>query len=292
MKALGYLNRRFSPRIQVPALAGMFLSIQLFLGLAAGDLRLDWRAVPMGLAFVLLFLQIRIVDDIDDHDGTTEPSRQRLMSWLAVTLLLVVVCSVAWPPAICTALAASAASTAPFLTARLRAAGPRSTGAPTSKHFRSTVAQAGHLRATRPVVLVVHEASPLLVTSYGYAAWRVQSDQSLSNAAGAATLALFWISYEVWKWSRELDRGPGRPHGFSSWSLRCGLVAILAAAAGCVLVVLLSSQLPTLFAVYAVALPLAMAGRLITQPGPVGWRGLVFPLGLQLGVIVSAVVVA
>jgi hypothetical protein len=263
----GYLRRRFPLHTHALAIAGMFVSIQLFLGLAAGAVWLGRWALPFGLAFLLLFLEMRIVDDIDDHDGTTAPSRSRLIAGLSVTVFVTVVLTAARPAALAATLAATTVIVAaPLVT--------------------------GRLRPPRPVVLVVYEFAPMLVIFFGYAAWRGQGGRPLTVPAAAGVTGLFWIAYEVWKWSREIDRGPGRPHGLGQPVLRAGVIAMLVAAAGCVIVVRVFSDLPAAPTVYGVLLPLAVAGWLAarwrTAESSIGWRGLVFPLALELGVILDA----
>lgn len=264
----GYLRRRFPLHTQASAIAGMFVSIQLFIGLAVGDVRLGRWALPAGVTFLLLFLQMRIVDDIDDHDGITAPSRSRLIVGLSVTVLLTGVLTAARPAALAAALAATT----------LIVAAPLVTG---------------RLRPPRPFVLIAHESAPLLVIYFGYAAWRGQGGRPLALPAVAGVTGLFWIAYEVWKWSREIDRGPERPHGLSPPALRVGVITMLVAAAGCVIVVHAYSRLPAVPTVYGAVLPLAVAGWLAARwrwpDRPIGWRGLVFPLALELGVILDAV---
>jgi hypothetical protein len=259
--------RRIPPYLQVLTIAGTFLSIQLLYGRMAGDTRLGWRTFSGLLTFALLFLQLRIIDDIDDHDGASAPTRAQLITGLVLTVTLTVALNADRPPA----LAIAGSATVVMLTA------PRAVT---------------YLRSPRPLVLAGYEAGPALIMAYGYAAWRGQGGQPLPGLAVTGVTGLFWISYEVWKWSREIDRGGTRPHGLGDDVLRAGLIALLAAATGCAVLVRVGTDLPPGLAAYLILAPVACAGWLTTRwrrpARPVGQLGLALAVALQVGVVLDA----
>ena len=284
-----YLRDRFPLVSNGGAVLSSFVCSYLLYGQAQEEQVLEPVAVAGAVAFVLLFLQRRIVDDIEDvRDDLAErgtsldaaEGRRRLHGLLlgaaAVSALVVAI--------------NAAASEDLFLVSLVLVAWP-----PTATVIKRRVWRVRLLR------YLVNETCPALIISYVYVVWREAGGEALSAASVAATIALFWIVYEWWVFTRKI----GEPSdGWPPWELtmagtRRALMAFLALYLACSVALAASADVSAVFVAYNVAAAVAFAvlilrwwsrlppGEDASQRVPARWGGLPFAATVQVGVLLG-----
>ncbi|MBF9129927.1 hypothetical protein I0C86_13280 [Plantactinospora sp. S1510] len=280
-----YLLRRFPPHTVGLATVLTFASLQSLYLRAVPSPELDLLAVAATTAtFVLLFVQLRLVDDIDDfhRDAATDRSpaagrRSHLQAGLVATIGLTVLLTMRHWPALLTALAATAA----MLLA------PRVVNHP-------------RLPGHRILLPIVYEGAPLLIMVYAYAGWRTYADSAASPVLVFGVTGLYWTAYEFWKFSRKLDDAGYRPYGLGPRGRLVALAVLLAVAECCVALIYASHSLPPIVVGYAAAVPLGFGAWIAawigtarsgsrpgSRPRP-AWAGLSFAFVLQVGLLATA----
>lgn len=255
--ATRYVRSRFPPQTHGLAAVLTYSTVVVLCFAATPGTRPG--LVPLllgGLTFVLLFLFLRLVDDLDDGTGGAATGLRAGMVAVAGAvvafnlsdlLALTVACG-----------ACVAAGVAPLL--------PRH-------------------GVRQPVVLfVAYEVAPLLVLGYG----AVVAGATPRVAAGVAVV--LWSAYEYWKFTRKLDEPGYRPFGLGLAArlvAATGLSAVTVAAA--VVTAALSAvpwTVPVVVTLVAVGCAAAMsswwrAGR----RGRAWWSGLTFVLTVDVAVV-------
>lgn len=287
-QVLGYLAERFPPQTQGVAILLTFTSIWFLSGrLVSAQIETGWWFGRGLLSFVLLFLEMRLVDDLDDLTEDISPAqaggscvmrRQVALKTgiTAVTAAVVLLNVTSAGTLLVAAVAAGLVIAAPFVIKR-------------------------RITRNRLVLAFGYEAEPLMVMLYAYAAWHAETDRAVPAVRVTEATVLYWATYECWKFSRKAGDLAYRPYRLHWQNVRlvlCGLLVILAAAA---LAVCVSARFPLAFTVYLPLLPLVfLAGTLIgyqrlTHPGATRGRrrlgirpayaGAVLAVVLQLSLI-------
>jgi hypothetical protein len=269
---------------QAAAIAGAFFCSYLLYGRIAGDSpALGWRLVGGVASFVVLFAQLRLIDDLDDLErdhpagqcSATRRSvlRARLLAGLAACLIVIAVLNFAkWHALMAAAAATALAFAAPFGFKRMF---PRSLA----------------------VGWLVFEGAPFLIFAYGYFFWRDAGGSELRFVAAACVAGLFWTGYEFWKFSRKAHTDAMQPYFLSPRGLRVALNTFLILALALNLALARIAQLSGVYTTYAIALTLAWLVWLnASWPAAAGtqggvrrplWAGLTFVGALELGLLLE-----
>jgi hypothetical protein len=284
-----YLTERFPLFTQGGAVLSAYVCAYLLYGRIAGGLQFGSAAVVGGATFVLLFLVRRIVDDVEDLrddlaarglslDGD---GRRQLNGLLAGALTV----------------AAAVAALNAWWTDLLLASVGVLAWFPVATVLKRT------LTANRLVRFGINETCPLAILVYAYIAWS-QVGGRLSTAAVVSTVVLFWSSYCVWNFTRKLGTVGWTPWDMTLPRLRWALFGFVLLCAGASGAVQIHADLTAAYLAYTTLLvtgfvawmsldwpkivSAAHAARDIAPP----WRGLLFPAGVQLGVLFALLVVA
>ena len=274
---------------QLLPIVGAFVCSQLLYARIAGSPDGLDLGILGGLAtFFLLFVVLRLVDDLDDLErdhplevfGKAERSamRVRLVTGLAAIVTAIVLLNLDHPHALAAALGACGlAFAAPFGFKRL--------------FPRSPLACA-----------LVFEGAPFAIFAYGYFFWRDVAGLELLPAAAACVVILFWTGYEFWKFSRKLHSTAMQPYLLSPRGIRKALNAFLlvALAASLALTGIATVSLP--YSIYLAALSLvwlvwmnaswtAAGARSYREHRPL-WAGLAFVTAMEAGLLAGLALVA
>jgi hypothetical protein len=252
---LDYLSRRFPLKSLGVALAVTFLCAYLVYGSAAGHQEFGIGTILGAASFVLLFLQLRIIDDLDDVESSKSPEesggqiRQRKLQLvaglLATTLLLV---AMNWnSQALPAALAATALMIVnPFI---LKDGVKKYITKPSDPDQLTTGSVIMDL-----LLAIPYEGVPALLVLYIFYAWTAVTQKTLPSGVIIAVTATFWALYEIWKYSRLLARPDWRPYGLGWKAGKILLMSLLLVAAILQLVTARLSGLSPIYSAYALIL--------------------------------------
>jgi hypothetical protein len=235
--------------------------------------------VLAGLAsFFLLFVQLRLIDDLDDLERDypagrallprREARRTRLVASLAASAILLVVLNIGMGHARTAAGAATAlAFAAPFAFKRLF--------------------------PTQPLLcLPAFEGAPFAVFTYAYFFWRDIAQRELTFYVVVGVAGSMWTGYEFWKFSRKVGTTALQPYHLSPRGIRVALNALLILALGINVALARLAGLSQMYSIYAAALPLVWLVWLnVRWPGPASrpgrprWAGTRFVVAVQLGLL-------
>lgn len=281
-----HLSARFPLHTQGLAILGVYLALQSVYQYSSAHAHVRWPELAAGgAAFGLLFIQLRLVDDIDDYDNDargrpaesrSRVSRRRLVATLGIVMALMILLSLWSWRALADALGASLVM---FL-------------APvTAKH--------PGLPLRRPLLAVLYEGAPALIILQGYFAWSTYSDGSSPWYVAACTSALFWAGYEFWKFSRKLDQPGYRPYDLGLPGRYAALICLLIFAELNGVVLYISDRMATSVLLFGLLLPLLFIAWLWawrrTAPtaadarGP-AWSGLTFVSVLAAGLLAGTAI--
>jgi len=266
---------------QVLPIAGAFLCSCLLYGRIAGErVELGWGFFAGLASFFVLFVQLRFIDDLDDLErdhpagectaASRSALRARLLASLAACLGLIVALNFGkWHALAAAAAATLIAYSAPFVLKRL-------------------------LARSLALCSLAFEGAPFAIFAYCYYFWRDAGGRELPVAAIACVVILFWIGYEVWKFSRKVHTAAMQPYFLSLRGVRAALNALLIVAMTAGLTLACLAGLSGIFTLYAVVLPLVWLAWINTSwasaHGYVGrplWAGLTFVGALELGLLME-----
>ena len=274
--------------VELAPIVGAFICSQLLYARIGGDRGGLDLGILGGLAtFFLLFVVLRLVDDLDDLErdrpleqyGAAERSamRARLAAGLVGCLAGITLLNLGDAHALSAAVGACvAAFAAPFGFKRLF---PRSLAAG----------------------FFVFEGVPLAIFGYGYFFWRDAGGARLVPAAAACVVILFWAGYEFWKFSRKVHSTAMQPYFLSARGIRRALNAFLVIAllANLALLGLTPFSLP--YSAFSIALPLgwllwmntswaAARAPLDGRQRPL-WAGIAFVAAMEAGLLAELALV-
>jgi len=143
---------------------------------------------------------------------------------------------------------------------------------------------------------LLFEGAPLLVFAYIYFYWRDTTGTALPASAAAPVIALFWIGYEFWKFSRKVHSHAMQPYLLSSGGVRVVLNLLLAAALIANVALARAAMSSLGYAAYAVFVALGMCLWLnstwpavdppIPQRRPL-WAAMTLVWAIELGVLMQ-----
>lgn len=206
---------------------------------------------------LLLFLALRIVDDIDDNQPDIElgrvdreavaAHRRSLIAGFVAVALGVLALNVGT-----SALVPALSALLGMLVAAFVVKAALNRGVTTGEQTSGSAAKDA-------VIGVVTEGVAFLMISYPYFAWSAATDRTLAATTVLPVVLVFWTSFEVWKMSRYLTRPRWRAYGFSWRGARLFLLTMLALSLASQLRVWAVADLPIAFAVVAVGIPAGLA---------------------------------
>ncbi|MEU9186126.1 hypothetical protein AB0D14_16565 [Streptomyces sp. NPDC048484] len=282
-----YLAARFPPRTHGIAVLATFVCAYALYCRAGGGGG-GWTAPVGAVSFVLLFLQMRLIDDLDDcasdaQGGSVDEVRRRRRALLwALASVVAAVCALNAPwPAACALAVVAVALTAltPFVLRRF-------------------------LISRRYLLGIAYEIGPAIVLLYVYAFWTETSGRTLPLGAVVTATVLLWTGYEFWKFSRKIGLAEFQPYGLSWGGATVTLRVLLAAAAAAAVLLAVLTRVSPVLPLYTCVLCAAFALWIAREPAPADpgryapvnprvplprWRGLPFVALLQAGIVLTAV---
>ncbi|WP_429355000.1 hypothetical protein [Paraburkholderia sp. 32] len=256
-------------------IAGAFVCSLLLYGRIAGvAIEPGWRLLAGLASFFLLFVQLRLIDDLDDleRDYPTghalSARRARLIASLAASAILLVALNAGMGHARTAAAAATAlAFAAPFVFKRLL--------------------------PTHPLLcLPVFEGAPFAIFMYGFFLWRDVAGRELSFYVVVCVAGSMWTGYEFWKFSRKVGTTALQPYLLSARAIRVALNALLILALGINVSLSRLASLSQTYSIYAATLPLVwLVWFNASWPGPASrqgrprWAGTRFIVAVELGLL-------
>jgi hypothetical protein len=217
-----YLRARFPIHVYGPALSLAYVSSVGVLSSAAGRGPDVFSNVCALCAFVLLFLLVRLLDDIADalSDGARpilqeRPARayRRILVHLFIGVSVVVIgISLVLHVPVYGALVISLIAIQPAVKMAL--------GPSTREHSTGSIAK-------DLLYAVVHEGSHFAICLYVYVAWRASSDVDVSPKLVFVTTTLVWALFLIWKYSRAISRPGWEPYGLVWSGMRAAIVLLI-----------------------------------------------------------------
>lgn len=268
------------------AIAAAFVCSYLLYGRIAGhSTPIGWTVLSGIASLLLLFLQLRLVDDLDDLERDDPAAlwnrsrrsglRARLLTSLAACVAAIAFLNGTRLEGLLAAAAASALTFAgPFGFKRL---------------FPNGLALGS----------ILFEGAPLLIFAYAYFFWRDAGGVELPWLAPVCVAGLFWTGYEFWKFSRKVHTDAMQPYFLSPKGSRAALNLFLVLALTANLALTRIADLSGAYAGCAALVPLgflvwmnatwpnspdARARARATRPL---WTGLTFVGALELGLLLE-----
>ncbi|MGF6613029.1 hypothetical protein OKW45_008017 [Paraburkholderia sp. WSM4175] len=277
--AFGNTLGRMPLTAEAVPIAGAFVCSLLLYGRIAGvAIEPGWRLLAGLASFFLLFVQLRLIDDLDDLErdhpaghallARREARRTRLVASLATSAILLVALNAGMGHARTAAAAATAlAFAAPFVFKRLL--------------------------PTHPLLcLPVFEGAPFAIFMYGFFLWRDVAGRELSFYVVVCVAGSMWTGYEFWKFSRKVGTTGLQPYLLSARAIRVALNALLILALGINVSLSRLASLSQTYSIYAATLPLVWLIWLnaswpgpASRPGRSRWAGTRFIVAVELGLL-------
>ncbi|MGJ0430628.1 hypothetical protein [Methylobacter sp.] len=194
------------------------LSCILYHRLSGQPINLSLVFIAEWLSFILLFVQLRLIDDLDDvqddHNNQHQQNEltQHLSMLLIITASTLIVLNMASFRTLSAVIFATLISYAgPFLIKRFLPPHP----------------------ASLVLGWLVFEGAPASFFAYIYFAWLSHSPaEALSITQIAPVAGMFWLAYEIWKFSRKVHVNAMQPYFLPKKGVRgvLSLLLVLAAA--------------------------------------------------------------
>ncbi|MGF6367855.1 hypothetical protein OKW40_000605 [Paraburkholderia sp. RAU6.4a] len=273
--AFGHTLGRLPLAADAVPIAGAFVCSLLLYGRIAGvAIEPGWRLLAGLASFFLLFVQLRLIDDLDDleRDYPTghalSARRARLIASLAASAILLVALNAGMGHARTAAAAATAlAFAAPFVFKRLL--------------------------PTHPLLcLPVFEGAPFAIFMYGFFLWREVAGRELSFYVVVCVAGSMWTGYEFWKFSRKVGTTALQPYLLPARAIRVALNALLILALGINVSLSRLASLSQTYSIYVATLPLVWLVWLnaswpgpASRPGRPRWAGTRFIVAVELGLL-------
>jgi hypothetical protein len=266
--AVRYVQRRFPVQTLGVAIVFAFSCGYAMYGRISGHQTVGVGTFTSAVTQLVLFLQLRLIDDIADLPDDTHGaqldasllgySRNHLCHGLVATVIFIVLLNVASPLAAAVALSGTGLAVAGtfVLKPALTPAGSQ------EAHTTGSVGSNG-------VLAVFFEGAPFAMLLYGYLKWSFITGATVESIDVVAVTGCFWAQYEYWKYSRAMERPAWAPYGLTWRAARTVLVGILAVGLAC--------QLATLSLIDAPRWSLGYAA--LSSVGFACWTLLVSPRG-------------
>lgn len=276
--AAGYVMEQFPPA-QAVALAFSCVVEYLAFGRAAGELSIEGSAVLAAVTVALLFLQLRLVDDIHtfyDSGGTGDiggATVRGLVAGMVVTTAVIVLLNLVDGSMLIASLAIVA-----FLVA-------------TSLVIQAKTLLPGWVRMVLGRI-PLFELAPAMMLAYVYLGWRSGTGGTLEVADVAVVVGLFLASFNVWKLSRHMgERARERIYQLTWPVVRVLCLGLLVASAGLSVALYSRADLSALWLAYALVLCALFAAMSRPRREPDSarpwWVGLPFPTAMTAGLFVQ-----
>jgi hypothetical protein len=237
----------------------------------------DWRSIIMGLlTFTLLFLQLRIIDDLDDleddckdHEGKNQIRRYFLLLLCVIPLLLLGLNWVSPMASMMATLATILSYLGPFVI----------------KHYLHP----------KPIHLIIawfiFEGAPASFFLYAYFAWMDAANiKQIHVSALLATLATFWIGYQFWKFSRKIHLDAFQPYYLSKAAIQWVLTALILLAMMMHSVIYLIFSLSMAYISYALFISfiflVAIQMNIRPRHAP-WWSGMTYMMLVEIGLVLE-----
>jgi hypothetical protein len=223
--------------------------------------------------YLLLFLELRLADDLDDYESDQQGGEQAGAPRLWLRALLVAAAALAAALNLGSALA-----TITVVVTTAAIAGP-----PALK--RMTAAPAWVLAAS-------YEAAPLLLAVYPYVAWRAAGAPAPGARLIVSGNCLVWALYQYWKFSRSHHDGPARPHGLAAGAARAVMLLLVLVILGSWASVFMIAPHPLLSLVFALVVCSWPAWLLWRGRGDrwLGWSGLAVAGALEVYAVMTTLI--
>ncbi len=273
-----YLSEQFPP-VQAVTLSVGALVVWILCGRIAGSISFHWLLVAAIATVLLLFLQLRLLDDVHTYYVTSGAGKiggaslGGLFCSVVVTTVAIVLINLPHAAMLATASATTLVMVASSLIIRLeRIFGPTS-----------------RLVFGR---LPMFEIAPAAALAYVYVTWHTATSESLPAGDVAAVVGIVWASFDVWKLSRHLGDRPRERIYDITWPLvRWLCLGLLALSLVFVVVIARQADLSTAYLIYAIAVILLFA--VLSRPRRTAdlsrprWVGLPFPAAMIAGAIIQ-----
>jgi hypothetical protein len=293
-RVAGYLNTKYPPAQALAIALAAFTAYLAGGRLGGGEPSLGWPAVAASGTGSLLFLQVRLLDDLDTHysghDRIKHGTPRGLLAGVGVTTAIIIALNPE-PGVVGFAILPTAVMLGASLVLALWC--PLRTSTPLTRRRPDLIA----LVFGR---IPLFDAGPVLAFLYVTAKWEESTGRDLSGVAVLLVVGVFWVLYEIWKMSRNIGRYEGyddiyQPYRMS-WLHQRVFTAILATGSLALSVALYATaDLSVGFLIYAAVLSFALAALALSgrhEAGRPWWRGLLFPAAMIVGLLTQFLVTA
>lgn len=219
-----FFTRRFPLHTLGPAIAVTYVVMWRIFDARLGRVTLSVKALPGLATFAVLFVSLRIVDDLYDLDedasaqGLSDAVVRLRGRWmrmaLAVSGLAVILLNREPAPRVVAFAAFLLAWATPF------AIHPWVWG-------ERSRAVAAEVSLRNGMMALCYEGTHGLLISYVYRAWCAANGVELDAVTSTATTVCFWCAYEFWKYARYATKPDWKPYGFSARQVQVALACFL-----------------------------------------------------------------
>lgn len=290
---LSYINDRFPLHTNGAFVILSFVCQYLLYGKAYGEQIFTWRTVLGAATFLLLFIQLRLVDDLDD---LRSDSVQRNMSSVATHALrnglvkgvMLITVSIVVMNRDLTALMASLAASVgivftPFVLKRT---------------INELLANRIITRSLKNGILAIfYEGTHFTMILYVYFLWSSATHESLHPFGVIAVTGTFWTTFEFWKFSRFVTQAGWQAYELSWNNARILLIIILALSFVFQVAAGFTSKLPHAYFLYTGVITILFVRWLLSVPPASdghcmkssfrSFLGILFVVAVNIGVLLA-----
>lgn len=283
-----YVNEQYPPA-QALAVGLGSLAVYLMCGrLATGASTVGWGGVAASVTVMLLFLQVRLLDDFDTHYSQEEiknATPRGLLAGVGVTTVLIIALNVG-PYIVIFAILPTAVMVGASIVLALWCP---------VRTIKPLTARRPDLIALALGRIPLFDGGPALALFYVSARWKASAGSAISAASTLLAVSSIWVLYEIWKVSRNTGRFQGYDNIYRpiavSWAQQRIIVAVLALVfSGLTIALYASAHLSVGYLIFGCGLALALAvlalSKIHDKRRP-WWRGLIFPALMITGLLVQ-----
>ncbi len=282
-----YLFKRFPLQTHILAIILAYISSYFFYLILSANfhIQFNWLIISGIITSILLFMQLRIIDDIDDlkrdYDNNTEARKKKIVSMRKKLILALIICiffililNLFQIYALIIAVVIIIISLLGTFIFRL--------------FFPKSLI----------IGSFVYESPPALIFLYIFYNWFYSNNgKELSIIVILSIVFLFFISYEFWKFSRKVNIDELQPYFLSLHGIRIVLICLLCAFIIINIPLFIYKSVSVIYQVYNIALPLFFLIWInLTFPKKRGkksetripkWAGLLYLFLFEMGIIVE-----